>query len=160
MQVILCLWSPSRSPTYPPPSSLLPLPSLPYFFHSYLLPLPSLNSLSPASPPYFFPPSPSLPPFLLPPLTSCSNKGLTLETSANTLFTAFSISMHQPYVDTSYILPLCRCRPKLVLTGTKYSIVRKFVRSLPWKFLTMCFTTSSVRRGTVAKLLYKRESIQ
>ena len=25
---------------------------------------------------------------------------------------------HQPYIDTFYVLPLRRCRPKLVLTGT------------------------------------------
>ena len=44
----------------------------------------------------------------------CSDEGLTLETSANTLFTAFSIS-------TStlrwYVVPPRRRRPKLVLTG-------------------------------------------
>ena len=46
-------------------------------------------------------------------------KGLTLETSANILFTAFSIQYpREPYVHTLYVLPPCRCRPKLVLTGT------------------------------------------
>ena len=33
----------------------------------------------------------------------CSYEGLTLETLANTLFTAFSIP-HEPYVDTLYVL--------------------------------------------------------
>ena len=46
-------------------------------------------------------------------------------TSANTLFTAFSIS--QPYVDTLYVLPSHQRRPKLVLTGT--SIPLRSVRT-------------------------------
>ena len=48
-------------------------------------------------------------------LELCSDKGLMLERSANTLFTAFSISSHQPCVDI--LLPR-QHRPKLVLTGT------------------------------------------
>ena len=49
----------------------------------------------------------------------CSDKGLTLERSANILFTAFSISTtHKPYVDTLYVLLPRQRRPKLVLVGT------------------------------------------
>ena len=48
----------------------------------------------------------------------CSDEGLTLKTSANTLFMPFSI-FTSAYVDTlDYILPLRRHRPKLALTGT------------------------------------------
>ena len=47
-------------------------------------------------------------------LKLCSDEGLTLETSANTLFTAFTYP-HQPYVDTLSVLPPRRRRPKLVL---------------------------------------------
>ena len=48
----------------------------------------------------------------------CSaDEGLTLETSANTLLRR-SAYPHQPYVDTLYVLPLRRRRPKLFLTGT------------------------------------------
>ena len=57
--------------------------------------------------------------------------------SANILFTAFSISVHQPYVDTLYVLSPCRHRPKLVLTGTSIPeiyviliVVNKQVRSV------------------------------
>ena len=46
-------------------------------------------------------------------LVTCEDEGLTLKTSANT-----SAYPHQPYVDTLYILPPRRRRPKLVLTGT------------------------------------------
>ena len=35
----------------------------------------------------------------------CSYEGLTLETSANTLFTA-SAYTHQPYIDTLFVLQL------------------------------------------------------
>ena len=49
------------------------------------------------------------------PVDLCSDEVLTLEMSANTLFTAFSIST-STYIDTLYVLP--PRRPKLVLTGT------------------------------------------
>ena len=39
-----------------------------------------------------------------------------------TLFTTPAYP-HQPCVDTLYLLPLCRGRPKLVLTGTNYSSI-------------------------------------
>ena len=50
----------------------------------------------------------------------CSDEGLTLETSGRR-----SAYPHQPYVDTLRVLPPRRRRPKLVLTGTQYSIVKK-----------------------------------
>ena len=49
--------------------------------------------------------------------TTTTKPWLTLETSANKLFTAYSTYPHQPHVDTFCTLPLRRRRPKLVLTG-------------------------------------------
>ena len=52
----------------------------------------------------------------------CSDEGLTLEMSANTLY-GIQAYPHQPYVDTLYVLPLRRCRPKLVLTGISIPMI-------------------------------------
>ena len=52
-------------------------------------------------------------------LSDCVIVRLYCETSANILFIIWhSAYSHQPYVDTLYVLLLCRCRPKLVLTRT------------------------------------------
>ena len=59
----------------------------------------------------------------------CSDEGLMLETSANTLFTAFSIYPHQPYVDILYVLLPRWYRPKLVLTGTSIPFCLICIRS-------------------------------
>ena len=83
----MTIYPPSPSPSLSPlPLSVRPPPSL-------SLPLSLSLSLS---------------------LKLCSDEGLTLETSANTLFTAFTYP-HQPYVDTLSVLPPRRRRPKLVL---------------------------------------------
>ena len=38
----------------------------------------------------------------------------------------------QPYVDTLYVLPLCQCRPKLVITGTSVPLASDSLLHCAW----------------------------
>ena len=51
-------------------------------------------------------------------LRQSPDKGLMLETSANTFFTVFAIYSHQLVIDTVHVQPLHQCSSTLVLTVT------------------------------------------
>ena len=72
-----------------------------------------------------------------------ADEGLTLEMSVNTRRSAYP---HQPYVDTLYVLPPRRRRPKLVLTGTRiplYTVVSPCLQ----RCVTQTYTIKDIKHS-------------